>query len=228
MPIGTRAGSHRRAPGPEQAEPVRTGSRAAMVAWWLFQLASCYILFDTLRASSNLAMVWNIRIEVLGAVAVAWLAGVRYLVASARWRLPRLWYVTPLVWSVALLAILAHVPQTVRFRVWGQGAFSDYRAANPAGQPAQAVKTTIGGYRILAVEQVGEVYVFHAEPVNDVLLPDQSTCASVVWVPPAQLDGWRSVLDRPAAHHLAGDWWLLNYGTRGVWCPAYFDVYLRP
>lgn len=192
-----------------------------------FQLANALLLIETLRASSDLTVVWSGRVLLLEAVAAAWFIGTVYLWFRAWWRLPRYWYVLPLTWSVVLLVIGLGLPQTLRFRLVGDDAFTEYIATNTVNAETQLVDADVGSYHIEATERVGDVIVFHGESEVD-WLADDTVCGALLHLEPADIDAWQPAFDGLPFRRLGGDWWLVNFTTRGVYCHQMFDVSLRP
>lgn len=201
---------------------------AELVGRRAFQLANASLVVETVRASSGLVVVWELHVPWFVLGAVAWSIGTMYLWMRAPFRLPRYWYVTPLVWAAVYLIVSANVPQTVRFRILGERAFDGYVAANSAAiSDLQPIDARIGGYRIVGVERVGDVVVFHADSqINQ--LEDQTECAVLMRVEPDKVDRWRSSGAWLRLTNLSDQWWSWNFSTRGVSCQALFSYSLAP
>lgn len=193
----------------------------------VFQLANVLLLIAILRASSDLTVVWSGWFLLLAAMAAAWFLGTLYLWFRAWWRLPPHWYVVPLTWSAVLLAIGLHLPQTLRFRLVGHDAFMDYIATDAVSAGTQVIDAEVGTYRIEATQRVGDVVVVHAESEID-WFADETVCGALLHLEPADLDIWRPAFDGLPFRRLSGDWWLVNFTTRGVYCHQMFDMTFRP
>ena len=206
-------------PTSAQGRRARLALGAELVVRRVFQLATVLLLLDTIRASSDLTVVWSARIPLLMVVAAAWLIGTLYLWFRSWWRLPPYWYVTPLVWSVVLLACRLDLPQTLRFRLLGERAFAAYIASNAVNSGTQEIDAKIGGYRIVGTGRTGDVIVFHAAPEID-WLADNTRCSALMHLEPADLETWRPAFDGLSFRHLhlSDGWWLLDFTTRGVSC----------
>lgn len=198
-----------------------------LLGWIVFHGANVYVLIDWLRFSSDLSMVWITHVPQVLLLAAVWGIGTCYLwFRSSNHRLPRYWYAALLVWLLGLLAIVTDVPQIVRFRQAGDEAFDAYLAANPAGPVPRIVETEIGGYQVQAVQELDGVYVFHIAPKDD-WLADHAECAAVMHVEPDDVGDWWPAHPGGRSRHLGGDWWLLNFEARGVWCPAHYEGYVE-
>lgn len=126
------------------------------------------------------------------------------------------------MWSVALLACRLDLPQTLRFRLLGERAFTAYIASDALSTETQLIDAKIGGYRIVGIGRMGDVVVFHGEPEND-WLADNTRCSALMHLEPADLETWRPAFDGLPFHHLGDGRWLLNFATRGVTCQFLVD-----
>lgn len=212
---------------PPRARRERLGLLTELLVRRAFQLLNVLLLLNTVHASTELVMIWDDRILLVKVMGAAWLVGIAYLWMRASFQLPRFWCVTPLAWSVVLLLAAAHIPQTLRFRLLGDEALTTYMASSNASGEIQPVDATIGSYHILGAERIDGAFVLHAGSKAD-WRKDGSECAALVYLEPAEQEASMADTSYSTYRKLSGNWWLLNFGTRGAGCEAMFNVTIHP